>query len=480
MTNKHGFVRKCGFSGSALVYGLVIMFAVSVIASSLVGFIVSHIRYGFYATSRQSAFEIAESGVQFYRWYLAHSTEGKTAAQIQAFWSSGNVFGVNDPYEGEYTDPGGSALGRYHLEVTPPQNGSTLVTVISTGWTYKHPDAVRKIQVRFRRPSWSEYVLLGNQMQRVESGTDVNGKVFVNNGVRFDGVAHNTVSAAVSTYYDADSDVHTVKPGVWTSWADEYNTIMQSPVFTAGKTFPDSTIDFTGVTADLSAIKTAVKTGVSGDGCGSIGCYFDGTGQGRHIILKSNGTFTVQTVQTYANPGNGNCKNANCTNEVTKYQGDVATYTIPDNGAIYVESNIWLEGTLSDKRVTIVAATSTAHATMSVYIQKNIVFAHQDGSETLGVIAEDDIDITRNSSDVLTINAVLLAQNGRVGRTDYGNTKSTITVYGAIATNKRYGFDTDGTGYTNRNLYYDNNLLSHPPPYFPTGSQYEMDLWEEL
>jgi hypothetical protein len=45
----------------------------------------------------------------------------------------------------------------------------------------------------------------------------------------------------------------------------------------------------------------------------------------------------------------------------------------------------------------------------------------------------------------------------------------------------RYGFSwTDGTGYITRNLYYDNNLLYYPPPYFPTGTQYELDLWEEL
>jgi len=48
--------------------------------------------------------------------------------------------------------------------------------------------------------------------------------------------------------------------------------------------------------------------------------------------------------------------------------------------------------------------------------------------------------ITKNSDNFLTVNAALLAQKGRVGRVYYGNSKNTITVYGAIATNTRYGF----------------------------------------
>jgi hypothetical protein len=467
-------------SGSALVYGLVIMFAVSVILSSMIGFIVSQTKYGFQSVSKQSALQISESGIYFYRWYLAHMVEGRTAKQIQNFWETGNPYGVATPYEAEYFDPGGSAIGKYHLEVTKPATGSTIVTIISTGWTYKYPNIKRIVKVRFRRPSWSEYALLGNEMQRMGTGTDVNGKVFVNNGVHFDGVARNTVSAAVSTYYDNDSDVHAWKPGVWTSWSNEYNTDMNSKVFLSGKYFPKPTFDFTAVTSDLNYIKSETKTGVASNGCGSIGCYFDNTKKGRHIILKADGTFDIRTVDKFNNPGNGNCGN-NCTNEITSYSGGWSTYSIPDNGAIFVENNVWLEGTLNNKRVTVVAASLATGTTVNLYIQKNILYAHSDGSETLGIISENDIDITKNSNNILTINAALLAQNGKVGRTNYGNTKSTITVYGAIATNKRYGFAyTNGTGYITRNLYYDNNLLYSPPPYFPTGTQYLMDLWEEI
>jgi hypothetical protein len=29
-------------------------------------------------------------------------------------------------------------------------------------------------------------------------------------------------------------------------------------------------------------------------------------------------------------------------------------------------------------------------------------------------------------------------------------------------------------------LNFDNNLLYYPPPYFPTGTEYSIDLWDEL
>jgi len=90
---------------------------------------------------------------------------------------------------------------------------------------------------------------------------------------------------------------------------------------------------------------------------------------------------------------------------------------------------------------------------------------------------------------IVSHDAALMAQSGRVGRANYtGPTaiRDTITVTGAIVSNQRYGFawaNTFGShvsGYRHRNLYYDNNLLYCPPPYFPTGKNYLIDLWEEL
>lgn len=123
-----------------------------------------------------------------------------------------------------------------------------------------------------------------------------------------------------------------------------------------------------------------------------------------------------------------------------------------------------------------------------MYLGKDIRYTNYDCTDMVGLIGQQDVEVYRSSNNILRLDASLIAQLGRVGRANYTGPfaiRNTITVYGAIASNQRYGFawiDNQGnhvSGYINRNLYYDNNLLYCPPPYFPTGTQYEMDLWEE-
>ena len=460
--------------GSVLAYGLVIMTSVAIILTSIIGFITSQTKYALQVHAKEQAFQIAESGIHFYRWYLAHQVEGRTAQQVSDFWENGNPYGVAMPYEVEYIDPGGDAIGKYRLEVTPPPSGSTVVIVKSTAWTYRYPDALRSIEVRFRKPAWSEYIVLANDNMRFGAGTEVYGKIHSNFGIRFDGVAHNIVTSALSDYNDPDHTggnefgVHThVSPGdplPPTAVPD------RTDVFESGRSFPVATSDFNGVLGDLSYMKSEAQAGTNGS------LYFDSSNQGRHIILNTNDTFSIRTVRSF---------NAS-TNEIINYNGGWQSYTIPSDGIIFVEDHVWLEGTIDGKRVTIVAANLQAEAQKSVRIGKDIRYTNYDCSDVIGIIGQKDIEIYKDSENDLRIDGALIAQQGRIGRANYGTSdhKSVITVYGALATNQRYGFAwTNGTsnwGYTTRNLYYDNNLLYCPPPYFPTGTQYELDLWEEL
>jgi hypothetical protein len=519
--------EKKNARGSALVYALMIMFAVSVILTSLIGFIVSQTKYGFQVAAKESSLQISESGMNFYRWYLAHMVEGKTAKQIQDFWLTGNPLGVATPYEAEYFDPGGTAIGKYSLVVTPPPAGSTMVIVNATGWTYRYPNSKRHIRVRFRRPSWSENMVVANDVMRFGEGTVISGKVHSNQGIRFDGVAHNLVTSSVASYNDPDHSDSNKEFGVHThvnvpptaGVNNTYRSLEAPPavvpsrpdVFQAGRSFPVPTVDFTGVLADLNVMKTEAQTGA--------GKYFDATGVGRNIILKTDGTFDSCTVSSFdaitngitnykgtitaaVSPYNGTNGNActmpvctvgafvwvsNANHNKGKCTIDASNNPIPAESVIFVENNVWLEGKVDNKHVTIVAADITSGSgAKNVFIGKDITYANTDGKDIIGVIAQNDVEIIQNSNNILTINAALLAQNGRIGRDNYGTSdhKSTITVSGAMATNKRYGFSwTNGVsswGYTTRNLYYDNNLLYFPPPYFPTGTQYLMDLWEEL
>jgi len=176
--------------------------------------------------------------------------------------------------------------------------------------------------------------------------------------------------------------------------------------------------------------------------------------------------------------------------EIIRLDGETAVvnYPMPANGILFVENFAWVEGTINGEHLTIAAADlSPTPVYKDIYINHNILYTDKvgndaNGPDILGLIAQNNISIGLYSDDVLEVDAALLAQRGRVGRNFYaGNHRNTITIYGSIATKQRYGFAyTDGTGYTTRNLYFDNNLIYYPPPYFPTGDKYQIDLWEEL
>ncbi len=141
-------------------------------------------------------------------------------------------------------------------------------------------------------------------------------------------------------------------------------------------------------------------------------------------------------------------------------------------------------------RVTIVAATLPDNPPQrkSLIINNDLLYTNYDGQDVVGLIAQDNIHVGMVSEDDLRIDAALIAQNGRAGRYYYGSScgasyvRSTLTLYGMIASNLRYGFAyTDGTGYATRNITYDGNLLFGPPPSFPLiGDQYVPISWDEV
>lgn len=472
--------------GSAIAYGLIIMSVTSIILVSMLQYISAQLKFTTNRIEREKSFQIADAGIYFYRWYLAHEISGKTAQQIKDFWQTGNPYGVGVPYKAEYSDPESGPIGRYEIEVQPPDPNSTIVVIKSTGWTYRSPGVKRVIQARFRRPSWSEYAVLADDNMRFGAGTHIYGKIHSNYGIRFDGVAHNIISSSLYSYDDPDHSGG-LEFGVHTHVApvDPVNPVypalppIRADVFEAGRQMPLPTVSFNGVLSDLNFMK--------GEAIAGKGKYFNDLGYGRRIILKNNGTYDICTVNSYdsaskvitnyrRNSGGGTC--GSCSGLC------LSNYPIVNNGVIFVEDNVWLEGTINNKRTTIAAANLIGGSPADAYIGiNNILYTNFDGKDIIGLLGQRDVSVVRDSQNMLTIDAALLAQSGRVGRDHYSSSydKNTITVNGSIATKLRYGFAyTDGTGYDNRMLNFDNNLLYFPPPYFPTGTEYYIDLWDEL
>lgn len=502
-------------SGTALVYALVIMSATSVILISLMQYIVSQIKFGYNRVEKEEALQIAEAGMYYYRWYLAHETSGKTAQQIQTFWD-GTPLGTDlgNAYQADY-----ESRGTYEISVTKPSAGSTSVLVESTGWTNKEPGIKRTVRVRFRRPSWSEYIFLSNSFMNFGDQAEVFGKVHSNGGIRFDGLAHNVISSLLARFDDTtyggnrqEFGVHTtVNPadGAAPAYPWPAGTVPNRPdIFEAGREFPVPEVSFNGVVTDLANMKSQAQAG--------HGNYFNGAGEGRRIILKTDGTFDACTAvdqndNTHAIQGyngiisdasgsysgtNGNvCTTNHCCSgsacpliqNSRPSRGrcvSASSYSIVDNGVIFVENNAWVEGSVSNKKVTVVAAKlSGGGSDADIYIgisNNDIRLASYDCNNILGLVAQRDVTVLNDCPTNFIIDAALLAQTGRVGIVGGMAGKQSLTFNGAIASYLQPFFQNGGSGFSDRTYNFNNNLLYCPPPYFPTGTEYSIDLWEEL
>ena len=484
---------NCKRRGSALMLVLVMVGIISMILTSLLGYITSQVSYSKDRVERENAFQIAESGVFFYKWYLAHEISGKTAEQMENFWEttgSGCPLGVCSAYEADFNDPEGAAVGRYRLEVQKPLANSTILTVKSTGWTYKKPSAKRVVQVRFRRPSWSEYLFLSNSFLNFGNQSTVYGKVHSNFGVRFDGIAYNTVSALPARFDDPSYGGNEMEFGVHTTVnpadpkAPAYPWVLgtvpiRSDIFVGGREFPAPEVNFTSVTADFSNMKNKAQNGK--------GRYFDSTGLGRKIILKTNGTFDICTVRE-ANK-NTHAITRYWKNDMSGYctscsESCLSNYSIIDGGVIFVENNAWVEGSISNKKITIAAANLSGAGNLAdIYIgisNNNLRVSSYNCDNMLGLVAQKDVRVLNDCPSNFTVDAALLAQTGLVGIVNGMGGKYSLVFNGAIASYLQPYFQSGNSGFADRTYNFNNNLLYCPPPYFPTGTEYFIDLWDEL
>lgn len=441
---------------------------------------------------REQAFQIAEAGVEYYRWHLAHAPED---------YQDGT--GAPGPYVHDVKDVDGDVIGSYSLLITPPPVGSTVVGVQSTG---KVVDTTisRTILATLAIPSLAKYAVVANQNMRFGAGTEVFGPIHSNAGIRFDGVSHNLITSSVASYNDPDSDdcnnnnsfgVHTcVNPHDPSPPAAVPN---RSDVFMAGRQFPVQSFDFNGLTVDLSKMKEDAQ---------ADGVYISASGsQGYHIVLKTNDTFDLYKVTSLQSAPNG-CTNTNNqanwgtwsiktqVHPTTGANNSPKNYPFPSNGVVFVEDHVWVDGAINDARITIAAGRfpDNVSTRKDIMINNDLVYGSYDGDDVVALVAQRNISTGLFSDNDLRVDAAMIAQNGRVGRYYYESDcrtggvnyyiRNLITLYGMIATNERYGFAyTNGTGYQNRNIIYDSNLLYAPPPSFPlTSSQYQTISWQEV
>ena len=431
--------------------------------------------------NKSQAFAIAEAGIEYYRWHLAHAPldfqDGTTGS---------------GPYIHPFLDKTNNRLGQFELVITPPVTGSTIVTIQSTGKVDADPTVSKVIKIKMGLPSFARYSVAANADIRFGAGTQVYGQLHSNGGIRFDGVAYNVVTSAKTNYDDPDHSggnefgVHTHTTP--TDPLPPAAVPVRSDVFKAGRQFPVPAIDFNGITSDLANLKTAAQSGG----------YYRGAsgGLGYEIILKNTDQFDIYRVNTVNNLSTG-CRNNSYSSEAGWGSWTVNSRTLlssnvafPTNGIMFIEDNLWISGQIATARLNIgVGRFPVSPSTYaSVTVNSDLTFTNYDGQDVLGIISQNNVNVGLSSEDDLKIEGAIIAQNGRVGRYHYasqcgtGYTRTKISLYGMIATNQRYGWAwTDGTGYQTRVITYDGNLLYGPPPSFPiTASQYDIISWDEI
>jgi len=436
----------------AMVFGAI---SFSVIIVGVAGYAISENRASIKKYNSELAFQAADAGINYYRWHLAHNKQD---------FQDGT--GVPGPYMHDYKDKDGNVIGHFSLDIARPATGTSIIVMTSTGWLDIQPGSRRSIKVRLGFPSLTDYSILSNSDIWIGDDEFVHGKFHSNGGIRFDGTGDAPISSAVETYIcKAHIGCGNVeKPGIWGDGGPK-----------SYWSFPKPAEDFNIITVDLAQIRNyADEDGIFLSSSGQQGWRLRFIADGRVGISKVLSTDCYKAKDIGDNNYFWPCIDIKTADTET-------IYNMPNNGYIYVDDMVWVDGTVNGK-VTVGTGTDK-----SVIINGNLLYTAKDGSCVIGLIGQKDVLVPHNSPNNLEIDAAVLAQTGAAKRYYYpGDMKDNLTVYGSVIT---YGIWTWSwvsgggsiiSGYRNTNMTYDANLTYSPPPNFPVGSEYNIISWEEV
>ncbi|PIR69269.1 MAG: hypothetical protein COU47_04210 [Candidatus Niyogibacteria bacterium CG10_big_fil_rev_8_21_14_0_10_46_36] len=461
---------------AGIVVVLVIVFGsifVMLLGGSL-GFIGLQHRQSLERVSYAEALEIAEAGVNYYRWHLAHDPE-----DLQ------DGTGGGGPYVHEYHDPEGGLLGYFSLEVSGNMSCGVVsgAQLVSTGWTVDHPDVKRTVSVKYVRPTVADFSFLLNDNVWAGADREIKGPYHSNGGIRMDGENNSLVTSSKETW-------------LCTSSFGCNPSQNQDGVFGAGENsdlwrFPVSTFDFNGITVDLAEIKAITQ--------GGGGLYFAPSGEyGYHVILKEDRTIDVWMV-TAVNAIDAYNTETGWHDEYSVIGAEtfLGNFPVPsDCGAVFVEDTLWIGSSSIESRVngkiTLVSADLTdPNKETDIWINGDVTYADPE-TDGFVLIAQHNNLIGLQVPDSMELQGVFIAQTGHFGRNHYPTTYSPyhkrekLEIFGSVVSNGRVGtkWTSSGvwvSGFDKRENTYDPEMSFEPPAFLPaTSNEYEFKQWEEV
>ena len=447
------------------------------ITSAFIGYVITQNKILDQKVELQLAGDVAEAGLNYYKWFLAHYPDDVTDGT-----------GLPGPYVHTYSDPEGAAIGEFSLEISSSTycGDVSSIEVSSTGSIYQNPDISRTISARYARPSVAEYAYIINSPVWAGSDRVINGPYHSNGGIRMDGTNNSVVTSGQADWY-CDSSFGCspagYTDGVFTTTANANPALFS---------FPSAPINFTGLTVDMAVMKDRAQN--------AGGIYIAPSGNyGYQVIFNANDTITVNRVTgTQQYWGYNSVDSWELERHVITNTSFFNTYTIPsDCPLIYVQDKVWLEGDVASK-VTIAAADVTSGSiNPDIILTRDINYTSASTSGLLAV-AENNVLLGLDASNNLDLNGIFVAQNGRFGRNHYCENcreqpywwspyrglpssldpyvfRNSLDMNGTIVSNGRVGTQwTSGgsavSGFLNRTNTYDRNLVLDPPPLIPRTS----------
>lgn len=461
----------------ALVFGTIFL----TVFGGLTFFVLSENKLQTHNSFSVQAFAIAEAGLEYYRWHLAHYPD-----DVQ------NGTGLPGPYVITYDDPEVGTAGTATLSI----NGNeacgrlTSVDIVSTGAPEDAPTVTRTVEARYARPSVGTYSYILNDSVWAGSDRVILGPYHSNGGVRMDGTANSGVSSSLSTWNCTSSY------GCSPSQPTAPGVVGNGPNQTLW-TYPVPQVDFSAIAADFGTLKTLAQSdGVyyarySSSTASTSPAYWNGY----RITFNADDTMTVRRVNNTTSLSVTPVNSAEAWNTDRALVSSDAAYetrAIPaDCGLIYVEDNVWVDGTVPSKITLVAANVVNANIAPNAYLRGNLQYEATDGTDGFTLIAENNVLIAPNVPTDTTLNGIFIAQGGAFGFNAYTcasgyAVKGSLVILGTTVSNKRTGTKWTSTcsgsnkGFQTRVDSYDRYVATDPPPFTPVVSNdYQFVDWRE-
>lgn len=466
---------------AALVYGSIFL----MVLGALSGYVLTQNKIQSNETASARATAIAEAGLEYYRWFLAHYPN-----DIQ------NGTGQPGPYVIPYADPEGGDTGTIELAIQANSACGTVtsVDIESMGIPAESPAVTSTLVARYAKPTVARYSFVLNSTTWAGPDRVIQGPYHSNGGIRMDGTSNSIVTSSLASWlctFTYNCTPSQTVPGVYGGGTDQ-----------SLWSYPVPQVDFAGIAADFNSLKTKAQADgrylprFSSSTRKQAASYW----HGYRLIFNANGTITVRRVNSTTRVQSDQLNSVDEAQDLddrTLISNDTFYSTITPSsscGLIFVEDHVWIEGVVDGKFTVVAANVTNSGIAPNAMLRGSITYENTDGTDGLTVIAENNVLITPDSPYNMTLNGIFVAQAGAFGRNFYKCTsydqRGTLTILGTTVSNLRTGTqypDACGSGagrwdagYQNRSDTYHRALSNDPPPFTPEMSgDYEFIDWRQ-